>query len=295
MIGFLADVEFLWGFQARAIGLSRTPPSFYYPPPTVFLGALAEVIAKENNIGESLGKFIINELSRNLLAIGFRPINCIPVKYEDLNRIIMIRCVGKKIESPLPTKPYGSFDSPARGKTIFSSLNNEPPRVRWFLVFENRELDVRDERLRSKIDKITLNENYFWKIHRLGSKESKISVIDVTILDNIQIINKGYIITGYAFPLKSVKDGEEKTRKWEYEVYVNPFKGDIYTVKRGKRGTIEESGILDKYYDLRSLLIFKVPIICLSRKLPEYMGTLNDNWKAYSISYGNKREVILGR
>ena len=294
MIGFLVDIEFAWGFQARAVGLSRTPPSFYYPPPTVFLGSLAEVVARDNNIGEDLGRFIINELSRNLLAIGFRPMNCIPVKHEDLNKIIMIRSVGSEIKSPVSTDPYGSFDSPARGKTILSSLDNNPPRIRWFLVFKNEEMEVEDEPLKSKINKITLSRDYFWGIHRIGSKEGKTSVINVARLDDIQVINKGHITTNYAFPSKSI-NGEEKTRKWEYEVYVDPFLGNIYTRSRDKKGIIKESGILDKYYDPKNLLIFKVPVICSLRKLPEYVGMLNDNWNAYSINYENSREVVIGR
>jgi CRISPR-associated protein Cas5a/b/c len=288
MFGIIVDTEFAWGFQARVVGLSKTTPSFYYPPPTTFLGALAEAIAKDNNIGEDLGKFIISELSRNLLAIGFKPLNCIPIKYEDLNRIIMIRVVSKnKIKSPLPDNLYGSFDSPARGKTVLSSLNDDAPQVRWFLIFKNNEISVENNQLKLRIDKIFLDEKYFWKIHRLGSKESVISVINVKKFnsDEIKIIENGKVITNYAFPKTHVKDGEEIIRKWGDEVYVNPFK-DIY---------VDEKGILSKYYgEPDSLTVFKIPIIISFQNPPSYVITLN-NGKAYAVQYKNNQEVVIGR
>ncbi|MEM4141284.1 MAG: type I-A CRISPR-associated protein Cas5, partial [Nitrososphaeria archaeon] len=82
--GYILDIEFTWGFQAKIVGLSKTSPSFYYPPPTTILGAIAESIAKEHNVSEFKGKEIIPKLSENLLAIGIRPVNCVPIKYEDL-------------------------------------------------------------------------------------------------------------------------------------------------------------------------------------------------------------------
>ena len=296
MTGFIVDIEFIWGFQARIIGLSKTSPSFYYPPPTTFLGALSEVIAKDNNIGEDAGKFIINELSRNLLAIGFRPLNCIPIKYEDLSRIIMIRSLDKKIKSPLPTKPYSSFDSPAKGKTILASLDRNPPRIRWFIIFENEEIEIGNNILRSRISKIMLEEDYFWKIHRLGSKESKVSVINVKKLKNtdIQCSEEEYIITNYSFPADSAKHGEEIMRKWENEIYANPFNGNIYTTSSGRIG---ECGIFSKYYQngLNYLKIFKVPIIISLLNPPSYSILLSNNWKAYSTQYENKQEVVIGK
>jgi len=287
MIGILLDAEFAWGFQARVIGLSKTAPSFYYPPPTTFLGALAEVIAKDNSIGEGLGKFIVSELSRNLLAIGFKPLNCIPIKYEDLNRIIMIRAVSGKIKSPLPDNLYGSFDSPARGKTVLSSLNDAAPQIRWLLIFKNNEISIENDQLKTRIDRIILDEKYFWKVHRLGSKESIVSVTNVKKFnpDEIKIIENGRVVTNYAFPKTCMKDGEEIMRKWEDEVYVDPFK-DIY---------VGEKGILSKYYDEPdSLTVFKIPIIISFQNLPSCAITLN-NGKAYAVRYGNNQEVVIGR
>ncbi len=288
MLGFTVDVEFIWGFQARAIGLSKTSPSFYYPPPTTFLGSLAGVIAKENNIGENLGRFIINELSKNLLAIGFRPINCIPIKYEDLNRIITVKRTSG-ILYPDPKNLGKSFDSPARGKTILSSLNGEAPRVRWFLVFRNEEIRVKSDELRFKIEKIILNKDYFWKILRLGSKESVVCVTDVQEFKDrdIQVLTERYVITSYAFPTNSARDSEEKMRKWECEVYINPFIENIYN---------RESGVLDKYYknDPNNLIVFRIPMMISFRNVPEYIIRLNNDWKAYHL-ISHKSEVVVGR
>lgn len=285
MLGFIVDTEFVWGFQARIVGFSKTSPSFHYPPPTTFLGALAEVIAKDNNIGEMLGKYIINELSKNLLAIGFRPINCVPIKYEDINKIIAVK-ITSWILYPNPRNIAGSFDSPARGKTALSSLDDKAPRIRWFLIFKDKELCFQDSKLESRVNRVILNKNLFWRIHRLGSKESRVSVVNVEELEKIQVISEGYIITNYAFPLGSI-NGEEKTRKWEYEVYINPFEGNIYT-----RSNNEEEGIFHKYYNMKYLSVFRIPIIISLWRLPEYAGTLTNGWKAYCDK--NNREVVIG-
>ena len=290
MICFIVDTEFVWGFQARVVGLSRTSPSFYYPPPTTFLGALAEVIAKDYHIGEDLGKFIINELSRNLLAIGVRPINCVPIKYEDLNRVIMIRAVGGTIKSPSLTNLQASFDSPARGKTILASLNNEAPKLRWIVIFKDEYLTVENGKLKERIDKIELSKDFFWKIHRLGSKESKVCVVNVFGTRDVKK-KSGIVITNYSFPTEAIdNNSDEKIRRWEHEVYVDPFIGKIYE-RRHERKKIVEIGMLERYVLAESLRVFKIPIMVSSQN-PEYILSLRRGWVAY---YVEKGEVVIGR
>ena len=307
MIGFIVDTEFVWGFQARIVGLSKTSPSFYYPPPTTFLGALAEVIAKEYNIGEDLGRFVINELSRNLLAIGFRPLNCVPIKYEDLNRIIAVK-ITSGVLYPNPNDLSKSFDSPARGKTILASLNDEAPKLRWFLVFEDKNINIKDENLEGKIGTIELSDEIFWKIHRLGSKESRVCVTEFKSFedDEIQILSEKYAITNYSFPTIAVSTSEEKVRRWENEVYVDPFGGKLengrYTphIKKiydtGEKGKKrKESGIFEKYRKgFDNLRVFKIPIIVYVERLPEYVVKAKDGWKAYTVVFNGKREVVIG-
>ncbi|MCX8188218.1 MAG: type I-A CRISPR-associated protein Cas5 [Nitrososphaeria archaeon] len=218
-IGYIFDIEFAWGFQSKIVGLSKTSPSFYYPPPTTILGAIAESAAKEHNIGEFKGKEIITKLSENLLAIGIRPINCIPIKYEDLNRIISLKVTGGELY-PDPKRLKGSFDSPAIGKTIFSVFDNNPPTLRLFLVFKNNSIFVNNTQIK-------LNEDIFWKIHRIGSKESIVSTISVKELLDLEII-KGEIDTNYSFPRLGVKLINEIYKRWDVENYVDPFKIKLY-------------------------------------------------------------------
>ncbi len=292
MIGFIVDTEFVWGFQARIVGLSKTSPSFYYPPPTTFLGAMAEVIAKENDVGEDLGRFIVNELGGNLLAIGVRPINCVPIKYENLNRVIAVKITSGKLY-PNPEDLSKSFDSPARGKTILTSLNSEAPRLRWFLVFKERTINVQDENLKNKIDAIELSEEIFWKIHRLGSKESRVCVVDVNTFDEIHV-SSGLVTTNYSFPTTAVSTCEEVVRRWENEVYVNPFGYGIY--KREKKGKkVAESGVFEKYYSgFENLRVFKIPIIVSIENPPEYAVKTIKGWSAYFVTLDSRREVVIG-
>jgi CRISPR-associated protein Cas5a/b/c len=272
MIGYIVDVEFVWGFQARIVGLSKTSPSFYYPPPTTFLGALAETVAKDERIGEREGKKLIPKLSENLLAIGFRPINCVPIKYEDLNRIVAVK-ITSGILYPNPKDLSKSFDSPARGKTVLSSLDDNAPTVRWFLVFK-------DDRIKLDGKEITLSEEHFWKIHRLGSKESRVSVADVLRLDGMDIVESETVITNYSFPVnRNIKPVDEVQQKWEYEVYVNPFEIRRFDEK--------ENPVTD-YISGKNTLPFRVPIMVT--KEPEYAVELTAEATAYEF----KGEVVIG-
>ena len=214
MAGFLVDVEFVWGFQARVVGLSKTSPSFFYPPPTTFLGALAESVAKSLAIGESAGRRVMAELAKNLLAIGLKPINCRPLKYADVNRIIAVRVTRGQLH-PTPANLAGSFDSPARGKTMLQSLDGGSPVIRWFLVFKDDGIVISDRSLKL--------ENEFWRIHRLGSKESRVCVFDVERLD--VKMNNEQVKTSYSIPLSLVKsvDLDKMEGKWIVEQYLDPF------------------------------------------------------------------------
>ncbi|HIP58774.1 MAG TPA: type I-A CRISPR-associated protein Cas5 [Archaeoglobus profundus] len=267
MIGFIVDVEFVWGFQARVIGLSKTSPSFYYPPPTTFIGAMAEVIAKNEKFGEQRSLKLMNKLSENLLAIGLRPLNCKPIRYEDLNRIIMIskkmsKRLSKNILFPHPGDIPSSFDSPARGKTILASLDGDSPKLRWFIVFKNKSLDLNGKTIK-------IHEDIFWKIHRIGSKESVVSVVNVESFEP-SIVQEN-IKTNYSFPYKDLKI-VRGVGTWIYEVYINPFKF-IDPVK--------------DYLEGKNILPFKVPV--LEMKDSEYYCIV----KAKS-AFKYEEEVVVG-
>ncbi|RLE55171.1 MAG: type I-A CRISPR-associated protein Cas5 [Candidatus Methanomethylicota archaeon] len=284
MIAFLVDIEFLWGFQARIAGLSKTSPSFYYPPPSTILGALSEAIARKNYLGEREGKKLIPLLSQDLLAIGFRAKNYIPLKYEDLNKIITVRKVGAKdvktkkniqIMAPHPLYLDKSFDSPARGKTILSTLDCNPPIIRFFIVFREGRVVFNDK-------DIKIDEDCFWRIHRLGSKESRISTINVIKISSPEMLT-GRVSTTFSFPLL---DGLvplfEKTGSWEQEWYINPFEIGAYD---------EKENPITNYMLGEKIVPFKVPILRGVLNIPEYVLEFKGDLAAYKYD----GEVVIGR
>jgi len=217
MIGILLDTEFAWGFQARVIGLSKTTPSFHYPPPTTFLGSLAEAIARKSCLGEDKGREIAVMLGEKVFALGVRPINCIPIKYSDINRIISIKITSGEL-CPDPKDFAKSFDSPARGKTLMMSYGENPPVLRWLLVLDDDKLNFN-----GKIFSLS-DKKYLWAIHRLGSKESRVSVLNVDVVENIEK-NWGVVVTKYSFPIiEGVTPEEQLQVRWIYESYTDPRK-----------------------------------------------------------------------
>ncbi|WP_233437584.1 type I-E CRISPR-associated protein Cas5/CasD [Candidatus Korarchaeum cryptofilum] len=269
---FIVDVEFVWGFQTRIAGLSKTSPSFYYPPPTTFLGALGESIARKLGVGESAGRGIIASLGRELLALGIRPLNCVPLKYEDINKIIAVKLTSG-IPYPDPRSIASSYDSPARGKTVMVSLDENSPILRFLLVFRKDKIDLRGKALE-------LDEDYFWRIHRLGSKESRVSVIDVRRKDGIDA-EEGKIISKYSFPvMKGVQPLEELQRKWLYETYISPR--DIEYSERA-------NPVLT-YMESRSLIPFRIPILVVRTEEPEFIVEVREPSAYYRVD----GEVVIG-
>lgn len=269
MIGFVVDVEFTWGFQARIAGLSKTSPSFYYPPPTTFLGALAEAIAKDYRIGENRGREVISKLSENLVAVGWRPLNCMPLKYSDINRIVTIK-ITSGIQCPHPQYLHKSFDSPARGKTILSSLDGNAPKIRWVVVFKEKNIKISED--------VTLNENFFWKIHRLGSKEGRVAVVDVEKKD--VKMKRGVVTTNYSFPVDVGVREIDKSGKWEFEVYINPFRVKYTT----------DANPLVNYLSGKNAIPFRIPIL-RHLEFPDYTVEVQGEYTAYALD----GEVVIGR
>jgi CRISPR-associated protein Cas5a/b/c len=223
MTGFCFDLEFVWGFQCKVVGLSKSSPSFYYPPPTTILGAIAEQIAKEYRLGEKKGKEIIPLLSANLLALAVKPLNCMPVKFSDINRHIALK-VTSGVLYPRPDDIAGSFDAPAVGKTMLSPLEGDPPRLRVIIIFKDKTINLQNEI-------IELTSDFIWGIHRIGTKESLVSVIDVRESHPNKI--EGIIETEYSFPLlDGVSLLHEDSSSWIRETVVNPFTIRSYDEKQ---------------------------------------------------------------
>lgn len=184
MRGFLVDVEFMWGFQSRVVGMSKTSPSFLLPPPTTLLGALTEVYARRKGKSEFKSSSTMKELAENVLGFSYRLLNAIPLSYQDISRIISIK-KSQGIEYPSPIDPFGSYDAPARGKTILSTIDEKAPMLRIFAVFKDTADVIAED---------------FWKIKRIGSKESMVSVVNVVEGEPI-VIKSGVVETNYLLAL----------------------------------------------------------------------------------------------
>jgi CRISPR-associated protein Cas5a/b/c len=271
MIGIRFDLEFVWGFQCKVVGLSKSSPSFYYPPPTTILGAIAEQIAKEYKIGEKRGKEIIPLLSANLLALGIKPLNCTPVKFSDINRLITLKVTGGVLY-PRPDDIAGSFDAPAVGKTMLSPLEGEPPRLRAIVIFKDKTISLQSER-------IEIASDIIWRIHRIGSKESLVSVIDVRDFHPNKI--EGDVDTEYSFPLlEGVTLLREDSPSWVRETVVNPFTIKSYDEK--------QNPVID-YLQGINILQYMQPIKLAVQ--PRYRVKLSPNSCGYKVN----NEQVIGR
>ncbi|MCD6348545.1 MAG: type I-A CRISPR-associated protein Cas5, partial [Candidatus Korarchaeota archaeon] len=117
-LAFSADVEFTWGHASRQAGMSKSPSSFLYPPPTTVIGAVAASIGRRLGWGEDRGREIMRLIASKLLAISLRPLNFFPMRFQDINRILAVKVTSGKLY-PNPLDIPKSFDAPARGKTAF--------------------------------------------------------------------------------------------------------------------------------------------------------------------------------
>lgn len=184
MKGFLADVEFIWGFQSGIVGMSKSTPSFLLPPPSTVLGAIAEAYARRKGLSESRSSITICYLAKDLLVLTYKLLNAVPLSYQDLSRVIAVRVSGG-IKYPSVQDPYGSFDAPARGKTILSTIDEKPPTLRIFTVFRNSTDITADD---------------LWGVRRIGTKESLVSVVDV-IEERPEVLRYKVVETDYLLPL----------------------------------------------------------------------------------------------
>lgn len=217
-VAYVIDVEFVWGYQATIAGLTKSPPPYTYPPPTTLIGALAEAVARSEGLGEDSLPTVINALTKDLLAVALKPLNCVPVKYQDINRVIAIRESGGT-RYPTAKDPQGSFDAPARGKTILTSLDGDSPRIRWVLVWRRNPI----MRTLTNPQGIPLRPEHAWRIHRVGSKESVASVVNVLKKPAKALPRDAEEGTAFSFPLKAVSRYEPEGR-WVVESYADPFK-----------------------------------------------------------------------
>ncbi|MGC9146100.1 MAG: type I-A CRISPR-associated protein Cas5a [Nitrososphaeria archaeon] len=213
-------VEFQWGIISRMAGSSKTSPSYLFPPPTTVIGALAKNLAVQTRKGESAYRELFREILSGIYAISFKVINVLPSPYTDLSRVIAIGNRGG-YTFPSPKMPDKSFDVPATGKVYYSSADGNPPRIEYALVFSEQSSIIKDSG--SFIDSI-------WKINRLGTKESLVSVVDVKETEaDLLHVNKEK--TQWAFPKKLLKPKSKGSYKifkhfW-VEEYVDPLRLEL--------------------------------------------------------------------
>ncbi len=277
MRAYRIRLEFAWGHQSRIIGLSKTNPSYYYPPPTTIIGAVAEPLAKNHRLGENPATVALLQraLSQNLLALGVKPVNTLPLKYMDINRIIAVGDKKKK-KYPTPEDLAGSFDAPARGKTIMSPLRpGEPPIIDILLVLSKPLISVKG------ID-IRISAESLWEIHRLGSKESIVSVVDVEATNKISI-EQGLAITSYSFPLtSSVSVVEKLSGRWTYEVYVDPY----------SLGSSQP--LLHHYFSGKNLITYMIPLRTNPSEDPIIKLHVKEPNTIYSVEFCGATKKIVG-
>lgn len=278
-VAYRIQIEFVWGHQSRIIGLSRSNPSFYYPPPTTIMGAIAESLSKRYGLGEkpSTARKLISSISGKLLAIGVRPINAVPIKYMDINKIIAVKKTGREFY-PDPREIAKSFDAPARGKTIMVSLDDEPPTIEALLVLRDNVLNVLGKRM-------IIDRGILWDIHRLGSKESIVSIRDVEEAREVEIISERIVSTMYSFPVNGGVDIiDEINGRWVYEMYINPFT------------LFPEKSILEYYLEGKNIVLYKIPILSLPRRKPMARLRISEPLVAYKAVFnGHYKPVIVGR
>ncbi|MGC8696322.1 MAG: CRISPR-associated protein Cas5 [Anaerolineae bacterium] len=187
--GYIFQVEFAWGIQARMAGRTKTSPSFMFPPPTTVLGAIARGYAARMGLSESDSGRTLEALAGSTLALGVRPLNVLPSPVADLNRIIVIG-QRKGVKYPNPVAVWGSFDAPARGKTYYyvdDGAGDGAPTLSFFLVTCAG----------------SILEDDIWRITRIGSKESVVSVVDVRRAELEVISGRGTPVrTGYSVPVE---------------------------------------------------------------------------------------------
>ncbi|MGC9115921.1 MAG: type I-A CRISPR-associated protein Cas5a [Fervidicoccaceae archaeon] len=267
MKAYIFDVEFLWGFQARIAGLSKSPPSYLFPPPTTVLGALAERLARKAKLGEKDGLKIIKDLSSDLVAISFRPMNALPISFMSLMRVFSL---GIRDNINYPTTKdvyiYKSFDAPSRGNTFLSTINNEPPKVRYIIIFKESS-------------KVTSDD--IWTIKRLGSRESLVSVVSVREGIVERVSKEGHIYT--ATPEIEGITITPRTMNFYREYYVFPYSLD----EAPSALYLKDPSKIKPY-------VIPMPEIFGSIRSEIYVKIDSSNFNIYHVIFNGEKEKVVG-
>jgi CRISPR-associated protein Cas5a/b/c len=155
---------------------------------------------------------------------------------------------------------------------MLSPLEGEPPRLRAIVIFKDKTISLQSERIEIASDLI-------WRIHRIGSKESLVSVIDVRDFHPNKI--EGDVDTEYSFPLlEGVTLLREDSPSWVRETVVNPFTIKSYDEK--------QNPVID-YLQGINILQYMQPIKLAVQ--PRYRVKLSPNSCGYKVN----NEQVIGR
>ena len=94
-------------------------------------------------------------------------------------------------------------------------------------------------------------------------------------------VERGRTITEYSFPLEEGVDPKLPDGKWDFEVYINPFKVRYDTT---------ENPVLS-YISGKKAVAFRIPIMETAMDIPSYVVDVGGNFVAFS----DGRERVIGR
>jgi len=234
-----------WGYWVKGLEVSKLQFSLRFPPPTTLIGAISFPLVKRG-----YAKNILGEIDRNL---------CSPVKilsevfqvatialdgygyyFEDINVYILLHFQGFQKDSE--TGQIRRYLPKYRKGAI---LNGRvyAPYCRFtsiYIINVEKAVDLLGEDWESKITRSG------WEISRIGSKESVVSVENVSLLD-INIEEKVNVVkTKFYFPSKAATPIESLYFREKF--WINGFGRDDkpqpieYTIP-GRRNPVRSSTI----------------------------------------------------
>ena len=149
------------------------------------------------------------------------------------------------------------------------SLDKNAPTIRWAIIFKDKTLKVNGQ-------EITLHNDTFWRIHRISSKESIVSVINVEEYNEIDALTLS--TTDYSFPLTHHIEAINHEDRWEREVYITPF-------------DIRKYNPLELYSKSETTISYAIPLMTNLLTKPIYRIKTNKPYVIYKMDGEN----IVGR
>jgi len=202
--------EFHWGYSIRAVSESAAAHPYPVPPPSTLIGALSYSFSRLRNLGECISIVKDNKIflaSRALMfsniitwaTFGFKrneKSNKIVLAQEYSDPIRLFRLIYQR--GVRHEKKYKNmwFGVAAHGKVYY-------PSGQFKIIYLLRE-DMLLKNIGESEDIRKIIRKACFSINRLGSRESIVSVEQVKITNNIDVIDPPEN-TSFYFPLRLVK------------------------------------------------------------------------------------------